>query len=143
MIGLAAVLLLTIRSILSVGVNEPGITTQNYNDQLLKSTLSTCTYSIGLGETFNLGWGDTYVTVHSGQSSAKFTRLEDEINPKWFDFQVQTGDLVSVDFTLGSDGMVPYYSFYSRKCCLFLHASHIYISDPSESSMTISSMKHL
>lgn len=91
MFVLSAVLLL-IRSIISIEIDENAELSYGYNNRFLKTDLPiNCTFSIGLGDMATNGWFGGYVTVNIGQESSQYTRINQDTNPVWFNFQVQSG----------------------------------------------------
>lgn len=71
---------LFVRSIISVAINENEH--NGYNNQFLKTNILGCTFSIGLADMLDEGWGGNYVTVNVGQNNhVPFTRIQEDSNP--------------------------------------------------------------
>lgn len=113
MIKLIVVFLL-IRSIFGVEIDENIQLSHGYNNQFLKTTSSTCTYSIGLSDMTGNGWDGNYVTVRINaiELTDQYTRVSSDSDPVWFSFQIQESDTLSVTFTQagGADVALLYYS---------------------------------
>lgn len=109
------IVLLFIQSIISIDIDidENIEKIHDYNNQFLKSALSTCTFSIGLADMFAEGWGGNYVNVYVGVGYDQYTRISVDSNPVWYNFTVNTGDSVHIDYFSVNGGTNPALVYYS------------------------------